>query len=151
VSSTLTGAAVAVTSSGTSAAAAPAQSIEKTFFQQGDTLVTNTRFVKGNSMWPMSGVTSVSVGTEVPSKKGPIALVVIGGLILLVGLQGSGTAVVIGLGLVALGIWWLVRLKNSYHILLMNAATSTKAISDTNRIHIDTIVNALTEAVIHRG
>lgn len=146
-----TGNSLATMSSGAGAATAPAQATEKTFFQQGDTLVTNTRFVKGNSMWTMSGVTSVSVGTDVPSKKGPIVLVIIGALILLAGFQGSGVAVVIGLGLTALGIWWLVRLKNTYYILLMNAATSTKAISDRDRGYIDTIVNALTEAIVHRG
>ena len=145
------GNAIGAVSPGMAVAAAPAQAIERTFFQQGDTLVTNTRFVKGNGMWTMSGVTSVSVGTDVPSKKGSIALIVIGGVILLAGLQGSVTAVVFGLGVAALGIWWLVRLKNSYYILLMNAATSTKAISDTNRGYIDTIVKALTEAIVHRG
>jgi hypothetical protein len=44
-------------SSGLGVATASAQVSETTFFQQGDTLVINARFVKGNSMWAMSGVT----------------------------------------------------------------------------------------------
>lgn len=129
----------------------PTANNEQTFFQRGQVLVTNTRFVRANETFAMAGVTSVSSLTEVPPKKWPILIVVLGGLTVLLGLQSSITAVVIGVGLAALGVWWFRSIKNVHHVRLVTASGERDALSSTDGAYIAEIVAAISQAIVHRG
>ena len=133
------------------AAAQPARSAEQKFFEDHNICVTNTRILKGNETFAMSGVTSVMAFTEVPSKKGPIILVVFGGLILLGSAARSIVGAVFGAVLVALGIWWMRSIKNNYHVRLMTASGEKDAMSSPNAEYIGNVVKAINQAIVHRG
>jgi Family of unknown function (DUF6232) len=128
-----------------------ARSVEHKFFDDGNTLVTNTRVVRGNVTFAMSGITSVKSFPEFPSKKGPIALIVIGALTFLAALRSSVGVALSGAVLVALGIWWLRSIKTIYHVRLVTASSEKDAVGDTNAQYINSIVDAINQAIIHRG
>jgi hypothetical protein len=99
----------------------------------------------------MSGITSVTSFPEIPSKKGPIILALIGGLIFLAAMQSSWGGALFGVLLMALGIWWFRSIKNIYHVRLVTASGQRDAMSSPNADCIATIVGAINEAIIHRG
>lgn len=136
------------------AGAMPAQSprvAEQKFFEGDGVLVTNTRLVKGGETFAMSGVTSVRAHTVVPSKKGPIFFIVIGGITLLASLQSSLVAALIGVALIGLGIWWFRSIKNVYHVRLVTSSGERDAINSHSMEYIANIVSAVNQAIIHRG
>jgi hypothetical protein len=100
----------------------------------------------------MSGVTSVSSFTEVPSKTGPIILVLIGALVSLGGgTQSSVGAVVVGLAMVVLGILWFRSIKNLYHVRLVTASGERNALTSRDAEYVGKIVGAIGQAIVHRG
>ena len=114
--------------------------------------MTNIRFVKGRETFAMSGVTSVMSFTLVPSKKGPIVLIVIGSLLCLLAMQANIIGLVIfGAILFGLGIWWLTRIKKEYHVRLMTASGERDAMWSHNADYITNVVSAITEAIVHQG
>lgn len=139
----------ATTASG--AAVQPAKAGEHKFFEDGDVLVTNTRFVRGNETFAMSGITSVKSFTEVPSKKGPIVVIVIGALVFLALMQSNIGGALVGAVLVALGIWWLRRIKDIHHVRLVTASSERDAMGSTDGAYINNVVTAINQAIVHRG
>jgi hypothetical protein len=129
----------------------PAKTAEQRFYEDQNILVTNSRLVKGNETFAMSGITSVMSFPEVPSKKGPIILGVVGGLIFLASLQSSWVAALFGAMLIGLCIWWFRSIKNIYHVRLVTASGQRDAMSSQNGQYIATIVGAINQAIIHRG
>lgn len=126
------------------------RSSEHTFFQGPDVLVTNTRLVRGNETFAMSGVTSVSSFTEVPSKKGPIILIAVGVLAVL-SFKSSAAVGLIGIILLALGIWWFRSIKNLFHVRLVTASGERDALSSRDGQYVGEIVGAVSQAIVHRG
>ncbi len=137
--------------SATGAAAQPARVAEQSFFERGDVLVTNTRLVRGDETIAMSGVTSVRAHTIVPSKKGPIIVIVVGVLILLGGSQSGLMAVLVGVAVMGLGLWWYMSIKNIHCVRLVTASGERDAITNTDFKYISGIVAAINQAIIHRG
>jgi Family of unknown function (DUF6232) len=129
----------------------PGRPAEQTFFQSGGVLVTNTRFVRGSETFAMSGVTSVSSFTEVPSKKWPIVIMILGALALLGGITSSVGAVVFGVILIAVGVLWWRSIKDVHHVRLVTASGEKDALSSTDQAYIGKIVGAISEAIVHRG
>lgn len=129
----------------------PVKVTERQFFEDHNILVTNSRLVKGAETFAMSGITSVMSFTEVPSKKGPIILMVVGGLMFLASIQSSLGVASFGAILVALGVWWLGRIKNVYHVRLMTASGERDALNSRDGAYIASIVQAINQAIIHRG
>jgi len=143
-----------VTSQSASAAPTPVQpprSNEQTFFKGEDILVTNTRLIRGNETFAMSGITSVSSFTEVPSKKGPIIVVVVGVLVLLGGAQSGVWVALLGAAIIGLGIWWFRSIKNVYHVRLVTASGERDALGSRNMEYVGKIVGAINQAIVHRG
>jgi len=142
-------------SSGTSTAVAvadkPTAVPEQRFFDDQNILVTNARLVRGSETFAMSGITSVMSFTEIPSKKGPIILIVIGGIIFLASMQSSWRAAIFGAILLGAGIWWLRSIKNVYHVRLMTASGERDALHSHDGEYISKIVGAVNQAIIHRG
>ncbi len=100
----------------------------------------------------MSGVTSVSSFTEVPSKKGPIILIVIGALALLTGAsQKSFGVALVGLIMVGLGVLWFRGIKNVYHVRLVTSSGERDALTSRDGEYVGKIVGAVSQAIVHRG
>ena len=135
----------------TGAAVQPARVKEQTFFEGEGVLVTNTRLVRGNETFAMSGITSVSSFTEVPSKKGPFVVIAVGVLVFLVSIQSSLGAALVGVALVGLGIWWFRSIKDVYHVRLVTASGERDALTSPNIEYVAGIVGAINQAIVHRG
>lgn len=133
------------------AAVQPARTPEHTFLQDENVLVTNTRFVRANETFAMAGVTSVASFTKIPSKKGPIIIIVIGALVFLASLQSSIGGAIVGAALIAVGILWFRSIKNIYSVRLVTASSERDAFSSTDGSYINTIVSAVNQAIVHRG
>lgn len=125
---------------------------EETFFNEGDVKVTSARFVIPAQTYALSGVTSVKNLKEEPSKKWPIILIIIGVIILLAGLSGKEAAGII-FGLIAAGggIAWFVLNKPLYHVVLSSASGEVRSLSSKDSDYISRVINALNDAIIHRG
>jgi hypothetical protein len=129
----------------------PARPSEQTFLQGQDLLVTNTRFIRGNETFAVSGITSVSSYTEVPSKMGPIVLTAIGALVFLGGLQSDAGLAFLGAVMMGLGILWFRSIKNIYHVRLVTSSGERDALSSPDIAHVGKIVAAINEAIVYRG
>ena len=133
------------------AAAAPAR--EKKFFEDQRVLVTNARCVMEGKTFAMNGITSVAAYTQVPSRKGPIILIVLG----LIGLLGSlssrdaAVGIIVSVLAIGLGILWYKNIKDIYHVVIHSASGEARPIHDYNSQYIGNIVQALNDAIVHRG
>lgn len=120
---------------------------EKVFLNEGGVSVSNSRMTYQGQMYAMSGVTSVKTYEAVPSKKGPIILIIIG----LFMMAGGKNTIVVSLLLLAGGIAWWVMAKSIYSVLLTTASGEAKAYSSKDKDFVSKIVGALNDAIIHRG
>lgn len=118
---------------------------EKSFMSESDVSVSNSRFIAQGQTYAMSGITSVKSHMEPPKR---VFVYILGGLgavmfisgVFLVGLLMIGAAV---------GIWFL--LKTDYSVLLTTASGESKALSSKDGEFIGRVVNALNDAIVHRG
>ena len=140
----------ASTSSG--AAAAPAPVPEKTFYQDPTVMVTNSRCIVAGQTYAMSGITSVRPFTEVPSKGGPILLMIVGAVFVMAGLaQSAAFGVLMGIGLIVASVLWLRSKKDIYHVVVHSSSGESRLIHSTDRAYITSIISALNEAIVFRS
>lgn len=118
---------------------------EKVFFDDGLCSVTSARCILGGKTIPVRSLNSVSMLEETPSRTLPIILIVIGAICLFAG------AITPGIILVALGILWLVMQKSTYHVQIETSSGSQNAYSGKDRAHIQEVVNALNDAIVHQA
>lgn len=57
----------------------------------------------------------------------------------------------VGIIVIALGIWWLFSIKNEYAVRISTNAEEANSIISKDKDYIQKIVNALNNAIIHRG
>lgn len=125
---------------------------EKVFFENAHNKVTNARFITHGETYALAGLTSVKM-TETPPKFK--ALVILAGLFLiLVGLanisENSFGGFII-LGIAAFLIWLSFKMKPTYSVVTVNAGGTIQALSSKDFNLINDIVNAINEAIVHRG
>jgi hypothetical protein len=121
---------------------------EQIFFDEGGIKVTNARFIVHSQTYAMNGVTSVKSSVTSPSRGGPIALIVVG-LILLFALEGASK--IIGLAVGGLGVWIFIQQKSTHAVFLSSASGEVQALTDQNENYINGVIQALNEALVHRG
>ena len=119
---------------------------ESTFYQDSRVTVTQSRFVTQAKTYAMRNISSVHVFEIIKSKTKAMLLVLFG-----IALLFSGKTIIIGVILIALGIWWFIYIKNEYAVRISTNAGETNSIISKDKIYIQKIVNALNEAIIHRG
>lgn len=56
-----------------------------------------------------------------------------------------------GIIILILGFWWIFTIKNQYAVRISTNAGEVNSIVSKDRDYIQKIVNALNEAIIHRG
>jgi hypothetical protein len=120
---------------------------EKSFFNEGGVSVSNSRFIVPGQTYAMSGITSVKSYRQDPSRKGPIILGIVG----LLALGGGGNAVFLGLLLIAGAVAWWFSQKPEFSVLLTSASGEAKALTNKDGQFITRVVNALNDAIVHRG
>jgi hypothetical protein len=118
---------------------------EKTFFEYEDVKVTNARFISGGQTYAMSNVTSVKSREESPSRVGPA-------LVLLFCLGAfMAENYFFGIVLGALGLFWLIKQKAVYHVMLSTAGGETSALKTNQPEYLSKVVKALNDAIVYRG
>ena len=121
---------------------------EKIFFEQGNIKVTNARFIVGAETHAMNGVTSVKSHAISPNRTGPIIGIVIG-LLILLSAESSGK--VFGLLIAGVAGWIFYKQKATHSVVLRSASGEVQAHTSQNEPLIGGIVQALNDALIHRG
>jgi hypothetical protein len=121
---------------------------ERIFFEQGSVKVTNARFIVDSRTYAMNGVTSVKSSVTPPSRGGPIIAIIVG--VLMLAAPGVGVKL-LGIAVVGVGIWIFSQQKATHAVFLSSASGEMQALADTDAAYIGGVVNALNEALIHRG
>jgi hypothetical protein len=146
--------------------AASATVEESIFFQSGDILVTNARFVVGAKTFAMRSITSVQ---SVKRKEEPMGITGMGCLSLIVCMLGFVTACygfgsssvwlgIIGILIVSGGVWLIIRAlpsqpkpKINFTVVLTTAGGEVTAYQSDDQDHISKIVQALNNSIISHG
>lgn len=119
---------------------------ETTFYKDSFVTVTQSRYVTQSKTYAMRNISSVHVFEIIKSKSKAIIIIAFGLLFLL-----SKSLFWAGIVLGILGTWWLLTLKNEYAVRISTNAGEANSIVSKNRDYIQKIVNALNDAIIHRG
>jgi hypothetical protein len=132
-------------------AAAPAA--ERKFFEDRQVLVTNARCVISGKTFAMAGITSVGSYAEIPSRKGPIIVIIVGVIIGLLNLSSRNAigALLIGAILLVIGVLWYKGIKNIYHVVIHSASGEVRPLRDYNPQYIHGIVQAVNDAIVYRN
>lgn len=126
---------------------------EKNFYQDSGVTVTNSRFMVNGQMHAMAGITSVRTYVKSPNRLGPIFLIFSGllGLFLIIKTGIDMTGIIGTALLLGIGVMWFRAQSPTYTILISTAAGESPALVDNNGTRISSIVDALNNAIIHRG
>ena len=117
---------------------------ETTYFESGDVKVTNARFISGAQTFAMNNVTSVKPFIEQPKRFWPIVTIIIGFIV-------AANSIGVGLAILVVGAIVLYIQKTKYFVLLATSGGDTKALMTHDRAYLNSVMQALNEAIIHRG
>jgi predicted phage tail protein len=139
---------------------------EQNFYSDNAVSVTSARVVMNELTFALRNISSVRTLTVAPSHSLDIILICIGLLIALMGLcfggvgagAESGGAIgggifilIVGVALVAGGIYTYAKKKPTYYVYLGTNAGEQRGISSPDKSYIDAIVKAINEAIVHKG
>lgn len=119
---------------------------ETTFYQDTSVTVTQSRFVTQSKTYAMRNISSVHVFEIEKSRVFPILMILFG-----LPFVFSKDIFWIGLILISLGLLIIFSIKNEFAVRISTNAGEANSIISKNRDYIQKIVNALNEAIIHRG
>lgn len=120
---------------------------EKTFFNKGNVMVSNSRFVVGGQTYAMSNVTSVKSG-EIPGSQTIPILIALSAVLFL----GLGTAgMIFSLVILAIAFYARSKVEPTYTVILNTSAGENKALSSPDEGYVNAIIRALNEAIVSRG
>lgn len=119
---------------------------ETTFYQDNSVTVTQSRYVTHSKTYAMRNISSVHIFEIIKSKNKAFFTALFGVIILF-----SKDVFWVGLIIIALGIWWFVSIKNEYAVRISTNSGEANSIISKDRKYIQKIVNALNDAIIHRG
>ena len=129
---------------------------EQVIYQSGSyggIIVTKARFVVGGETYAMQGVTSVRGLKGTPSKRRPLSAIGFGAFLALVGWEVGGSVffLLMGLAVMAGGVYWWTRLESAFHIVLRFASGESKVLSGQDGDLVREVVDAVNEALVARG
>jgi hypothetical protein len=100
----------------------------------------------------MANITSVSREQDDPSYTGPGLIILIGLVFLLGGIdKADGGFAIFGLAVLALGGYWAYSLEPDYFVRICSAAGESKTLFTKDKTYVEKVVQAINEAIIHRG
>ncbi|PTQ92414.1 hypothetical protein C8P68_11214 [Mucilaginibacter yixingensis] len=119
---------------------------EVTFYQDRSVTVTQSRYITNSKTYAMRNISSVHIFEIVKSRTFPVLLIIVGGLMMC-----ADSARVLGAVLLVLGIALLFVIKNEFAVRISTNSGEANSFISKDRAYIQTIVDALNEAIIHRG
>lgn len=117
---------------------------EEVVYEDGNFKITSARIVTPSQTIALSGIFSVSMAKESPSYTGPIVLI-------LIGIAVCFANFIIGIVLIALGVFWWTRKKSVYYLVLDTAAGKVNSFSSYDMQYIIDLEQAVNDAIIARG
>jgi hypothetical protein len=100
----------------------------------------------------MANITSVSTKTVRPDYTGPALLVLLGFVFSGIGFTPPVAPIgILGVLVVAAGVLWGKLLKPDFHLRISTAGGEPTALSDKDKGYVERLVQAINEAIIHRG
>ncbi|MFB9842504.1 DUF6232 family protein [Mucilaginibacter ginsenosidivorans] len=120
---------------------------ETIFFQSGGVTVTQSRYIVDNKTFAMRNISSVQVGV-ILAKRGFGFFLLVVGLILAVSSNDARTA---GIVVLILGALFAFLPKDKFTVRISTNSGETDSLWSKDRQSIQRIVDALNEAMIHRG
>ena len=119
---------------------------EVTFYQDINVTVTQSRYVTNSKTYAMRNISSVHIFEIIKSKTFPIVMIILGILMLF-----SDASRVLGLILLAVSILILALIKNEFTVRISTNAGEVNSIVSKDRLYVQSIVNALNDAIVYRG
>lgn len=126
------------------------QTVERTFFNNNGVIVTNARFIASGQTYAMSGITSHGVHRVKPDYSMTIFIAIIG-LICVAMFQMSIPVGILGILMIMLAIYIGRRAKPVYFLLLRTASGERRALQSKDQIFIESVAQALSNAIVYRG
>ena len=116
----------------------------------GRVMVTSTRLIVGNAVYTISSIKAVKLVASKPGRLGFAICIGIGVVLLLAGGKAQNLDVVLfgGFLIVLVAIWWMMQ-EPTYHLRI--APGNTDVLSSKEEQEIVPVLQALDEAIIHRG
>lgn len=126
---------------------------EPTFYSdERGVRITPTRAIFGSTTYAMANITSVVRGEDPPRRKPGIIIGILGLIILVACISfESAAGVIVGVVVLGLGILIAAKAKATYYVKITSASGEATPISSKDKQHMDSIVNAINEALIKRG
>ncbi|MFT8452017.1 MAG: DUF6232 family protein [Zymomonas mobilis] len=121
---------------------------EVEFYRNNNVIITNSRFIVGQTTYAMNGITSVTCGKVDPSLRAGIIFSVIG-VVMIAFINPIMSSV--GALILFLAICWIKTRKTEYVVSLRTASGENRALESTDKLYIETIIRFLNEAIIYRG
>lgn len=122
---------------------------EQVFLNDRGVSVTNSRMIHEGQTYAMSGITSVKSFEKKPSRILPIILIIFG--LMGMGAGKEAAALIIGLLFIAGGIAAWILMKPDYSVLLKSSSGEAKAYTSKDKDFVLRIIDAVNEAIVHRG
>ena len=118
---------------------------EKVFLKDNNVTVTQARYIANGKTYTMRNISSVSLFTLKSSYTLETILIVVGVILLI-----AGTYIVGGI-LGAIGVTLMVIKKDEYAVRISTNSGETNSLTSKDKDYIQKIVDALNDAIIHRG
>ncbi len=119
---------------------------EINFYQDVNVTVTQSRYVTNSKTYAMRNISSVHTFEIVKSKTLPFILIVVGLLFALI-----DEARIIGFILLAIGFITLFLIENEFAVRISTNSGEVNSIVSKDKTYVQKIVDALNNAIIHRG
>lgn len=119
---------------------------ETVFFQDANVTITQSRFVTQAKTYAMNNVSSVCL-YRIKRSKGLQIFLVIAGLLLVIGESTRVAGIVIAI----IGLVLFFLLKDSYSVRINSNSGEADGFISKDRNYILQIVNAVNDAIVHRG
>lgn len=120
---------------------------EKTFYQDANVLVTQSRIVVYGKTYAMRNISSVGM-----SENSKLFLKIASTIMFIFALIGLYLKDYwIGIAALGIAIIILLNARNEYVMIISSNSGDNNALSSKNRDYIQSIIDAINEAIIHRG
>jgi len=132
---------------------------ERTFLNEGNVYVSNTRVIINGTTYATANVTSVRT-VVTPAKKGCAVLMIVlgavgalGGLTMWLGSKSEAAAgpFMMWLIILAIGIAWYASQKPKYHVMLASAGGERQGLTSRDPALVSRTTAAIAEAIVFRG
>ena len=118
---------------------------EKVFLKDNNVTVTQARFIANGKTYTMRNISSVSLYTLKSSYTLETILIVLGVILLITRTYIAGAILAI------IGITFMVLKKDKYAVRISTNSGEANSLISKDKNYIKTIINALNDAIIHRG